>query len=110
MKQKHFYSHLVQINDIVLDLGELNMTQEERLHLLSLIEANVHNTVIDTVLTELSIPQKKIFLSNLLENNHDKTWKHIWENSNEIEQKITKSVENLLSEIRKDIKRTKKLK
>ena len=110
MKTKHFYSHLVQINDITLDLGELEMNQEERLHLLSLLEANIHSTIISTVLSELSREEKKVFLSNLVLNNHDKTWKHLWENSKDIEDKIKKDLDKLIEEMRIDIKKVKVLK
>jgi len=103
MKQKHFYAHLIQISEITLDLGELNVTADERLHLLSLLEANIHNVVLSTILSELSPEEKKVFLSNLVLNDHDKIWKHLWENSIDLEEKIKKSVDNLLEEMRKDI-------
>jgi hypothetical protein len=103
MKQKHFYQHLIQINEITLDLGEIKLSKEERLHLLSLLEANIHSVVINTVLSQLSENDKKIFLSNLVLNDHDKIWEHLWKNTVNLEQKITDSVNNLLSEMRKDI-------
>lgn len=103
MKQKHFYQHLIQINEITLDLGEIKLSKVERLHLLSLLEANIHSVVINTVLSQLSEKDKKIFLSNLVLNDHDKIWEHLWKNTANLEQKITSSVNNLLSEMRKDI-------
>jgi len=109
MKIKHFYSHLIQVNDITLDLGELEMSQEERLHLLSLLNANIHSTVINTVLSQLNEKEKKVFLANLLLNDHEKTLKHIRENSKDFEEKISDAVYKLIKEMQEDIKNVKKL-
>lgn len=107
MKHKHFYTHLVQINDITLDLGSLDMNQDERLHLLSLLDANIHATVMHTVLSELSLAEKKVFLSNLIINDHDKTWAHLRKRTNGLEQKIKDSVNKLVLEMRSDIKKVR---
>jgi hypothetical protein len=107
MKTKHFYEHLIQINEITLDLGDLEMSQEERLHLLSLLEANIHNAVLQAVLSELPGEEKKVFLSNLVLNDHNKIWEHLWRNTTDMEQKITASVNKLLKEMREDIKKIK---
>ena len=66
MKGKHFYSHLVEINEIYLSLSGMDLSEDERGHLLSLAETNIHATVINTVLSELSEEDKKIFLKNLV--------------------------------------------
>ena len=108
MKHKHFYAHLIETTDITLELGEMNLTSEERVHLLSLVEANIHSSVINTVLSGLDEENKKIFLENLLANYHEKTWKHLKEKSKNIEEKIIKSVEDLKKELYKDIKEIKK--
>ncbi len=107
MKIKHFYTHLIQINDITLDLGNVEMSKEERLHLLSLLDANIHATVMHTVLSELPTGEKKIFLINLVENNHDKIFKHLRVHINDIDTKITEAADRLIDEMRKDIKLVK---
>jgi hypothetical protein len=108
MKTKHFYENIIQINDITLDLAGIELTPEERLHLLALVEANVHSTVINTVLSELSKEDKKIFLKNLIEDNHDQTWSHLNQNTKDLEEKIVKSVDSLIKEMREDIEKAKK--
>ena len=65
MKRKHFYSHLVETTHITLEIAELDVTSGERVHLLSLVEANIHTTVVSKVLDELDPLDKKKFLSNL---------------------------------------------
>ena len=52
---------------------------------------------------------KKIFLANLIQNDHVKTWQHLGDTTLEIERKIVESVENLLLEMRRDIRKAKEL-
>jgi transposase len=110
MKSKHFYSHLVELSDITIDLGDLEITPEERLHLISLLEANIHNTVINTVLSQLRESEKRIFLTNLVKNDHKEIWKHLVLNSKDIEEKIKAEVKKLIKEMKIDIKKVKSLK
>jgi len=45
MKTKHFYTHLAETTDITLEIAQLDVTSKERVHLLSLAEANIHSAV-----------------------------------------------------------------
>jgi len=108
MKGKHFYSHLIEIHEIYLSISEIDLKDEERSHLLSLAEANIHATVINTVLPELSEEDKKIFLKNLVADNHEETWKHLLTKAQDIESKLSKSLQELKKELLKDIEEAKK--
>ena len=108
MKGKHFYSHLIEIHEIYLSISEMELPDDERGHLLSLAEANIHAMVINTVLPELSEDDKKIFLKNLLSDNHEETWEHLLNNAQNIESKISQSLKNLKQELLKDIEEAKK--
>lgn len=107
MKQKHFYAHLVEKTDITLELANLDMSNEERLHLLSLIDANIHSTVINTVLSNLPEEDKKIFLKNIVSDDHEKTWTHLKEKNKYIEEKIKAEIKNITAELLKDINEVK---
>jgi hypothetical protein len=108
MKGKHFYSHLIEIHEIYLSISEMNLSDDERNHLLSLAEANIHATVINTVLPELSEAEKEIFLKNLVANNHEETWKHLLAKAQDIEAKISQSLKELKTELLKDIEEANK--
>lgn len=110
MKQKHFYAHLIETTDIVLELGELDLTPKERVHLLSLIEANIHSSVINTVLSTLDEENKKIFLSNLMVSDHTKTLSHLKQNTKNIEDKIQKTIIIVKNELLEDLKKAKNIK
>ncbi len=100
---KYFYSHIVETSTISLELGEMDLSKEERLHLISLAQANIHSAVLDIILSHLSDDGKKIFLDNLTSKDHVKLWKHLKENIDDIEEKIKKVADDLKKELFKDI-------
>ena len=107
MKNKYFYAHLTETTDIVLELGELDLSPEERVHLLSLVEANIHSAVINTVLSNLNEENKKIFLRNLISNDHPKTWEHLSKSTEDLENKIKKTIDSIKKELLKDISKAR---
>ncbi|OGH03086.1 MAG: hypothetical protein A2798_01505 [Candidatus Levybacteria bacterium RIFCSPHIGHO2_01_FULL_37_17] len=109
MKHKHFYSYLIESTDITLELGELRIKKEERLHLLSLVDANLHSSVVATVLEQLDREDKKIFLKNLSEGTHDKIWRHLNLKIKNAEERIQASVRKVTKELVDDIRKAHKL-
>ena len=107
MKTKHFYSYLIETSDIYLELGELDLTPKERVHLISIVDANIHSVVIKTVLSNLATPDKKIFLKNLSTKDSDKIWEHLKKATSDIESRIKKEIEELKKELYKDIQEVK---
>lgn len=108
MKTKHFYTFLVETTDITIELGNINLKKEERVHLLSLVDANIHASVVKIILDNLDNENKKIFLKNLASNNHTRTWDHLKSNLENAEGKIRKSINETLKELKKDILKAKK--
>lgn len=107
MRKKHFYSFLVETTSITLDLGEIDMTKEERVHLISLIEANIHSEVIKTVLDNLDKENKKIFIKNLSKDNHELIWEHLEINIKNAKGEIKKSIQKTVKDLKEDIFRAK---
>lgn len=107
MKTKHFYSFLVETTNITLELGDFKLTKEERVHLISLVDANIHSSVIKLILENLESEDKKVFLKNLATNDHDKTWKHLNANIQNLEQEVKIAIEETIRELKKDIKSAK---
>lgn len=101
---KYFYSHLIETSRLSLELGDIELSQEERVHLISLVDSQLHNTILDTVLSELSEHDKKIFLHFLAIDDQTKIWKHLNEKTKGIEEKIKQAVEDLKKELHQDIK------
>lgn len=108
MAKKHFYSHLVETDSLVVLINELDATEDEKAHLVALVDSQLHHTVLDAVLSELSEEDKKIFLKHLLEEDHDKVWRHLNDKVDTIEEKIKKAADDLKKDLHEDIKDTKK--
>ncbi|MEK9178568.1 MAG: hypothetical protein AAB801_02195 [Patescibacteria group bacterium] len=106
--KKYFYSHIVETSEISLALGDLDMTAEERVHLLSLMESNIHHAILDTILSELSEEDKKAFLQHLTDGDHEKIWQFLNSRVEGIEEKIKKTAEDLKKEIHKDVEESKR--
>ncbi len=104
---KHFYSHLIETSHISLELGDMDLSQEERVHLISLVESNLHHTILDAVLSELSEEDKKIFLHHAAHDKHEKTWELLNEKVDNIEEKIKKAAKALKKELHEDIEDAK---
>lgn len=104
IRKKYFYTHIIDTSTLSLELGSMELTPAERIHLISLIDSNIHHTVLDLVLSELKPMDKKTFLIHLASENHDKVWKFLNEKVENIEEKIKKTAEDLKKELHKDIR------
>lgn len=104
--KKYFYTHIIDTSTLSLELGDMDLTPKERLHLISLIHSNIHHAVLDLVLSELKEADKKTFLTHLASENHDKVWKFLNQKVKNIEEKIKKTAEDLKKELHKDIEET----
>jgi hypothetical protein len=105
--KKHFYTDIIDTSTLSLELGLMDLTKEERIYLISLIDSNIHQAVLDLVLSELSEEDKKVFLMHVASSSHDKVWKLLKEKTKNIEVKIKKTAEDLKAELHRDIKDVK---
>lgn len=107
MKAKHFYTHLTQTTEITLEIANLDVSPSERMHLLSLMEANIHSAIISSVLSNLKTEDKKIFLQNLSGKDHKKTWAHLKQKIQNAEDEVRETIIKTTNELLKDVKEVK---
>lgn len=100
---KHFYSHLIETSSLTLEIGNMDLSKEERVHLISLVESNLHHVVLDAVLSELNEEDKKAFLIHLAMDKHDEIWQLLNTKTKNIEEKIKKVANDLKKELHEDI-------
>jgi hypothetical protein len=105
--KKNFYSHLIDTESLVIELDKMGFSEEERGHLVALIDSNVHHTVLELILSELAKEDKKVFLEHVAGENHEKVWELLNQKVDKIEEKITKAASDLKVELHKDIKESK---
>jgi len=106
--KKHFYNHIIATQTVIMSLDNLDLSQKEKQHLLSLVEENLHFTILDTVLSMLTEEDKKLFLTHLHTNDHHKIWGFLWTWEKNIENIIRRVGEDLLKEFHKDIKQAQR--
>lgn len=105
--KKYFYSHIVEIDSIVMELNKMELSENEKKHLIELADSSLYHLILDSILSELSEVDKKIFLKHLSSDEHDKIWKHLNSKIENIEEKIKKAADELKEKLHKDIKETK---
>ncbi|MBI4084374.1 MAG: hypothetical protein HY431_00540 [Candidatus Levybacteria bacterium] len=108
--KKHFYSHVVEMETIKIELDAMDLSPEEKEHLLSLADSNIHHSVVDTILSELSHEDKKIFLRLAALDDHNAIWRHLNKKVNDIQVKIKKTASRILTELHQDIQEAKEKK
>lgn len=108
MSKTHFYSHLIEIESLVVELDKLELSEKEKEHLASLVDSNLHHTIIDAILSELSEKDKKIFMEHLSNDDKEKIWEHLNSKIDNIEEKIKTAAEDIKKKMHEDIKETHK--
>lgn len=101
---KRFYSHLISIESLIIELDKMDLSEKERIHLAELIDANLHHTIMDAILSHLPEEDKRLFLKHLHDDDHDKVWELLNKRVDNIEDKIKQAAESLKTEMHKDIK------
>src|SRR3989338_3554551 len=101
--QKHFYSHLIEIDSIRLSLATLDIPVKEKQELILIVESSVHHLVVDTVLSELVEEDKKIFITHLAKEDHIGLWVFLKQKIHNVEEKIRRAAHQLVSGLHQDI-------
>lgn len=108
---KHqFYSHIIDTDEIHQELSVLELEDEEKNELVVIMESSIHHLVMDTVLSELSEDEKKVFLLHVHKKEHENTWQFLKAKIHAVEDKIRSAVQSLVHELKGDIHEAKSLK
>jgi hypothetical protein len=105
--RKLFYSELLNFDSLITELQGLDISNEEREHLILLVNSNLHTTIVDAILEELNDEDKEKFLSHLMTNDNEKIWELLNVKTVQIEDKIKRAAEELKKELHDDIENIK---
>lgn len=110
IRKKYFYTHIIDTSTLSLELGNMDLTPQERMHLISLVDSNIHHAVLDLILSELAPSDKRTFLTHLASGDHERVWKLLNEKLENIEEKIKKTADDLKNELHRDIEEARQKK
>ncbi len=103
-----FYTHLVEVDTLIIELDKMDLSQEEKMHLTALIDSSLDHAILEAILSELNEEDKKVFLKHLALDAHDKIWDLLGNRIDNIEGKIKKAADELKQELHKDIEEAKR--
>lgn len=104
-----FYSHLIEIESLIIELDSLELSDREKKHLASLVDSNLHQAILYAILDELDDKEKNMFFDHLKKNDHEKIWKLLNEKIDKVEDKIKDAADKIKEELKKDIKKAKRI-
>lgn len=104
----YFYTHLIEFESIIVELDKMDLTDEQKLHLASLVDSSLHQTILNAIFSELSDADKRIFVQHLDKKDHEKIWRFLTEKVDRVEDKIKKAAEDLKKELQQDLRKAKK--
>lgn len=105
--KKQFYSEIIEINSVFVEIDALNASKEEKEHLKAMMATTIHHAILDTTMSKLSKEDKKTFLEHLLSEDHEKIWKLLSAKVKDAKETIAKTSKELLEEFHKDISKIK---
>ncbi len=104
---KHFYSFIIETETLFLEIDSLEISDSEKSHLKSLAESHIHHSILDAIMSEMSAPDKKLFLEHLNSKNHQRVWDFLHEKVEDVEEKIKNAAHAIKKELHKDLKEAK---
>lgn len=107
---KYFYSSFIEVESLVVRLDELQLVEDQRIHLAELIDSLVHNAVLDVILSQLDQEGKEAFLKMLEEDSqNDQVLQFLQSKIDNLEEQIQSAVMILKEEFYEDLKEAKRI-
>jgi hypothetical protein len=104
---KKFYSHLVEIESLTIELDSIELEDHEKHQLAHLIDSNIHNVVMDAILSKLPDSDKRKFAEIAHSQDHKKVWNFLKDRSGDIEDDIKKAANEFKKKLHQDLKEAK---
>lgn len=106
---KHFYSFIIETESLFIKIDSLSISDSEKNHLKSLAESQIHHSILDSIMSELTHEDKSLFVKHLNTKDHTKMWKFLHEKINDVEEKIKEAAGSVKRELHKDIAETREV-
>lgn len=105
----YFYSHLVEIGEIMEKLDGLDMTDAQKKHLADLIDSTIHQEILNIIFARLSDNDKLLFIEQLKNDpTNPEIMKLLNEKAADIEDEIKEAVKKIKKELHEDVETAKR--
>lgn len=105
---RKFYAHLVEIETLTVELEKLELADHEKHELAKLLDVNIHNSVMDAILSKIPDSEKKHFAEIASRDEHEKIWEFLKSKSEDIEEDIRKAASEMKKKLHEDIQEANK--
>lgn len=105
--KKSFYTHLVEIESLTIELDKIDLAEHEKHELARLIDSNIHNVVMDAIFSKLSDDEKQKFAAIASLKDHKKIWDFLKSKTDDVEDEIKKAVLSIKKKLHDDISEAK---
>ena len=95
---------------IRIELSGLDLAPSEQKELMEIAEKQLHHVMLNVALSQIKGEDKKVFLSHVAKEDHEKSWELLRKHSRDIEQYLMHAAHSLYEELRADIRDLKKKK
>lgn len=105
---KHFYTHLIEIETLTVELDKIELSDHEKDELSRLVDINIHNVVMDAVLSKIPDSEKRKFAEIATSRDQKKIWDFLKSKSENIEDEIKKAAQQVKKRLYEDIREARK--
>lgn len=105
---KHFYNHLVEVETLTVELDKIDLSDHQKHELSSLIDVNIHNAIMDAILSKIPDSEKNKFAEVATSGDHKKIWDFIKLKSENIEDEVKKAAQEIKMQLHEDIREAAK--
>lgn len=107
---KYFYTHLISVESLIVELDQLDLSESEKKHLADLADSTLHQSILDAILSQLNDEDKHLLIKHLHSGEHDRIWEFLNSRIDGVEEKIVNVADGVKKELHKDIKEAKEKK
>lgn len=108
--KKYFYSHIIEVESLVIELDQLDFSDTEKQYLANLADDSLHTAIMDAILSKLPEHERRRVLEHVALEKHDKVWEIINEHVDQVEDLIKETAEEVKQNLKKDVKEARKIK
>ncbi len=107
MHKKYFYSHLITLEHVKMELSGLDLSDKQKSELLDIAQRQIHHVMMDQALTHIKGEDKKKFLEHIANEEHEQAWNVLRTHVKDAEKHLLYAAHEIYEQLREDIRSVK---